>query len=104
MTSQKSTTQASAPENGKEWLRLLKAADTAAVICERSQRVPPLTGPYNADKPTWIGPARWLKACEVLTKNWKRNSCKLRRPQSGRSSRRYSPAYSWPCRGLGARR
>ena len=30
MTSQKSTTQASAPENGKEWLQVLKAADTAA--------------------------------------------------------------------------
>ena len=30
MTSQKSTTQAPAPENGKEWLQVLKAADTAA--------------------------------------------------------------------------
>jgi (p)ppGpp synthase/HD superfamily hydrolase len=46
MTSQKSTTQASAPENGKEWLQVLKAADTAAKWHVHQRRKGPAQEPY----------------------------------------------------------
>jgi GTP diphosphokinase / guanosine-3',5'-bis(diphosphate) 3'-diphosphatase len=46
MTSQKSTTQASAPENGKEWLQVLKAADAAAKWHVHQRRKGPAEEPY----------------------------------------------------------
>lgn len=46
MTSQKSTTQASAPENGKEWLQVLKAADAAAKWHVHQRRKGPAQEPY----------------------------------------------------------
>jgi GTP diphosphokinase / guanosine-3',5'-bis(diphosphate) 3'-diphosphatase len=46
MTSQKSTAQASAPEKGKEWLQVLKAADAAAKWHVHQRRKGPAEEPY----------------------------------------------------------
>src|SRR5690242_12521642 len=46
MTSQKSTAQASAPEKGKEWLQVLKAADAAAKWHVHQRRKGPAKEPY----------------------------------------------------------